>query len=247
MIALLSAVMIGASVAQSQPTAGDIISKMLARYSGVDTLTGEIKQVIEGRYSSGAVSEETDTQIQYEKPSKLYIRQQRFGNRDPHVWLVTSDGARFSYDFPKGPNFHPGVSNRLVEIVNGNDVAHIYGACVDSIGDRSAALGIAVSWGDELKRIVAQWATHTLKDDDGKKYRIEGEYRGSPVGPVSGTYYMLISHEGDLLEIGTRQLVAVPQAGIATDPGNSVVYTETWTVRLSPNAKPDEKLFTVVL
>src|SRR5690349_22569 len=73
-------------------SAKELIQKMLARYHAAQTLTGTIKLTV--KTEAGAAS--MDTWIQYERPSKLYIRQKKnSANPDPEApssWLITSDG-----------------------------------------------------------------------------------------------------------------------------------------------------------
>ena len=82
------------------PAAKVLIEKMMNRYYSAQTLTGTIKLTV----STEAGSASLDTVLQYERPAKLYIRQQKnVANPDPgqpSKWLVTSDGTSFSYDIP---------------------------------------------------------------------------------------------------------------------------------------------------
>src|SRR4051812_2027201 len=89
--------------------ASQLVSKMLKYYSGAQSITGTITYTA----SDGAGSAQLITVLQYEKPSKLYIKQYKGG---PHqmMWLVTSDGKYFSYN---APDNLPGSNERLVETV----------------------------------------------------------------------------------------------------------------------------------
>jgi len=232
------------------PTGGQVISTMLARYSGLTSLTGNIKWLFQAKAPTGSVSEEVDTVVQYQTPNKLYVRQDRSA---PHAktWIVSSDGERFSYNYPEGQGRHS-LSSRLIEPVKALDCAHIYAAASLSLGDRSAPLGIAISWTDELRRISANWPTHELAGEvevNGLKvWRVGGKFTELPGGPVVGQYYLIISKEGDLLEYVTQQQIATP-TGIRNnlDTAHPTTLTQTWEVHLEPNGKPIPSLFTLVV
>ncbi|MHB8635058.1 MAG: hypothetical protein ACYC96_01135 [Fimbriimonadaceae bacterium] len=231
------------------PNGGQIISKMLAHYSGLTTLTGNIRLVVQAKAPTGSVAEEVDTTVQYQQPNKLYIRQDR---SPPHAktWLVTSDGSHFSYNFPEGSGRHA-LSDRLVETVNALDVTQIYAAASLSVGDRSAPLGIAICWKDELRRIVANWPTHDFSGEveynQVKAWKVVGKFTEVPGGTVAGDYYLIISKQGDLLEYATRKEFATPTSPTRRDVEHPTVLTQTWHVALVPNGKPVPSLFTVVL
>src|SRR5688500_18043298 len=82
------------------PTAKELIEKMLVRYHSAKTLTGKIRLTVSAKGSTASL----DTAVQYERPAKLYIQQHKnVANPEPdqpYKWLVTSDGASFSYNIP---------------------------------------------------------------------------------------------------------------------------------------------------
>ena len=231
------------------PSGGQVISMMLARYNRLTSLTGNIKLLVQAKASTGSVGEEVDTVVQYQCPNKLYVRQDR-GAPYSKTWVVSSDGARFSYNYPEGQGRHS-VSSRLIEPVKDLDCAHIYAAASLSLGDRSAPLGIAISWTDELKRIAANWPTHNLAGEvefEGLKvWKVIGKFTEMPNGPKVGDYYLIISKQGDLLEYGTQKKIATPLANNRVDTDHPTVLTQTWQVHLEPNGKPIPSLFTVVV
>lgn len=232
------------------PTGGQVISTMLARYSGLTSLTGTIRLLVQAKGSTGSVAEEVDTVVQFQSPNKLYVRQDRSA---PHAktWVVSSDGAQFSYNYPEGQGRHA-VSTRLIEPVKSLDCAHIYAAASLSLGDRSAPLGIAINWTDELRRIAANWPTHDLAGEvevEGLKvWKVSGKFTEMPGGPMVGEYYLVISKQGDLLEYATQQQIATP-TGIrnSVDIHHPTTLTQTWEVHLEPNGKPIPSLFKLVV
>jgi len=134
--------------------------------------------------------------------------------------------------------------------VNSLDVPHIYAAASLSVGDRSAPLGIAISWTDELRRIVANWPTHNLSgevDVEGlKAWKVVGTYTEVPNGPVVGEYYLIVGKQGDLLEYATQQRIATPIDANHRDVNHPTTITQTWQVHLEPNGKPIPSLFNLV-
>lgn len=231
------------------PTGGQVITNLFARYSNLNSLTGTIKLTVSAKAPTGSATEVINTVLQYEKPNKLYLRQERSA---PHakVWLVTSDGTKFSYTYPEGYARHA-VTDRLVEPCGQLDVAHIYAATSLSIGDRSAALGIAISWMDELRRISAEWTTYDLAGEvtynGAQAWKVTGTYRENPLGGVTGNYYLVVSKQGDFLEYGTQQQIATPTGPTTSDSSHPTLLTQTWAAQLTPNGKPDPDLFTLAL
>ncbi len=70
-----------------EPTPSAKIGAMLAKYNSARTLTGTIIKTEGNSQESGRLL----TEVQYERPAKLYIRQIR-ETVSGGVWTVTSDG-----------------------------------------------------------------------------------------------------------------------------------------------------------
>ncbi|HLK15036.1 MAG TPA: hypothetical protein VKT78_09535 [Fimbriimonadaceae bacterium] len=222
---------------------------MLARYSGLTSLTGTIRLLVEAKAPTGSVGEEVDTTLQYQAPNKLYVRQDRSA---PHnkTWIITSDGDKFSYNIPDNQERNA-TTTRLIEPVKNLQISEIYAAASGSIGDRSAALGIAISWDKELRRIAASWPTHELAGEvevnGTKAWKVIGRYTEALGGQQIGDYYMIVSKQGDLIEYAQRQYIATPVDGVHRDPDHPTVLTQTWQVHLEPNGTPIPSLFTLVV
>jgi hypothetical protein len=234
------------------PTAKQLVEKMLGRYFGANTLVGQIKLTVATNAGSASLS----TNLQFEKPAKLYLYQQKLvSNPDPDQpsrWLVTSDGSMFSYNVPNDKYYSaPGL--RLVEpVVNQrahvtSDYRAIYAAASKSLGDRSMPLDIAISRLDDLKYRRNQWATMSVtgqKDVGGiRAYLVSGDYRDYLGAKVTGKYQMAITEEGDLLQYAEDTHIAVGE-GANTQ---TVEVINTWDVSLKVNAAVDPALFKVVV
>jgi hypothetical protein len=226
---------------------------MFNRYSQAQSLVGTVRSVVSASYGGATVQQVTATSLQFEKPSKLYLRQDLLprSGHPAKTWLVTSDGVHFSYSIPN--NMVKAGSDRLIEAVSQPeraqvmDVAHIYGVASQSLGDRCEALGIAVGWNEELRRITETWETLGAPEpaalDKVEGYWIRGSYRQNALSRSSGTYEMFITNEGELREYVIHELVGAP-ASASLAP---TVVTTTWTVDFKLGAKPDPSLFRVVV
>lgn len=233
----LAAVHQGEAAPQAVDAAG-LVSKMLAYYSDSETLTGTIMMQVKD--SAGSVT--VTTKLQYEKPSKLYIRQQK-STGDHRTWLVVSNGKHFSYNVPMSvQNDDP--SKRLVEPVKVGDVTltlkDIYAASAQGLGDRSAALDIAISNLEDLRYLRNQWKTVEYKGEteyeDAKVHVVMGQWRAYGSAPVQGQYRMYITDTGEL-----KQFARSETLGDGT--GVAIPLTTIWDVKLVKNGKPDPKLF----
>lgn len=221
---------------QPKPAASAMVSKVLARYAGAKTVVGKIAMV----QTMGSISASVTTELQYERPAKLYIRQVRKSS-DPREWMVTSDGAQFSYEMPWDlTTGRP--KERLIEDVKQQgkslDLRDMYAAAARSLGDRSAPLDILISRSEDLKFLANQWATlGYLSGDAGPIILIGGQWREYGQAPVSGTWQMEVTPEGDLKSYRLEE-------AIAPDPKQGPQkVTTVWTVDVSLSAAPDPAKF----
>lgn len=241
--------LMAASLAGFQtPAPAKLVSNMLGVYHEAKSIVGSIKM------TQSAMGKElvTETQLQFEKPDRIFIRQVR-GGSTPMSWLATSDGVNMSYDVPNDIRESNWVKDRrLVEPLQQRDFklgfTDIYSAFVRSLGDRSAPLDIAFSRIEDLEFLRFQWATV----EDGGKVNLNGEELDCVRGkwrlyadvPATGTYQMLLTKEGNLRRYSVREAVQV-QINANQSSGPQEITT-VWDVKLQINGKPDPALFKIV-
>lgn len=229
--------------AQDLPSPAGLISKMFAKYYSAQTVSGKIHYTVSAPTGSATL----DTEVQIERPGKLYIRQFKTGG-DKKVWIVTADGTSVSYGAPKGT---PVPDNqRLQEKVGPmwplKDLRDAYAAASLSIEDRSVPLDIAVGKTTDLDHF--RYQLKSLKNEgttqvDGKTaYVLGGDWSEYGDAPVSGKFQLVVSETGELYRYVVRCVVAVPDAkNIPPQP-----ITQTWDVNLVVNGPVNEDLFTIV-
>jgi hypothetical protein len=235
-----------------QLDAKQLIEKMLVRYHGAKTLVGTIDLTV----STQAGSASLKSTLQYERPAKLYLLQEKLvANPDPEQparWLITSDGTKFSYGVPND-RFHAAPGLRLIEPVENarvktkHDLGSIYAASSKSIGDRSMPLDIAIAARTDLVYRRAQWATYSVlgkKELDGKSVSvIGGDFRQYAGAPVTGKFEMAVTNEGDLVQYLEKTNVMVGEGAGA----RSVEVISRWDVDLRVGAMVNPALFNVVI
>lgn len=224
-----------------EPTAGQVLTKMLARYSGLKSFVGTIKSTLTADGESASL----DTYIQFEKPSFVYVRQNIPGQA--RTWGVISDGKHFSYNVP--PELPSPSDEHLVEPVDQNGVIQtcqdIYFAASHSFKDRCCPLDIAFGRNDDLRYRRNQWVTDTLMGKENVRgqtaYVVGGNWREYLSAMPSGTYRMWITADGDLLRYEEAGLVSLP------DPKSGAMtvqqVTSTWECDFKPGAETDKSLY----
>jgi hypothetical protein len=212
---------------------------MFAKFAGAQTLTGRIVLTQGAMNQSGQLV----TEVQYERPSKLFIRQTK-GTSSTSV-TVASDGKLFTYPAPKLPWQSEGT--RLFESVKVRDktltIGDIYSASGLSLIDRCAPLDIAIGRKEDLDFLRRQWATLEYKgtaDRSGETVHvIMGSWRDYGNAPVTGQFRMLLSQDAELREYAVSEGVNIPDLGTRT------TVMSVWDVKLQINGKPDPALFKV--
>ncbi len=244
----LTAVATAPTAAQA-PTAASIIGRMFQRYADAKTLSGTIRFT----QAANGMTLVIETDIQHEKPSKLYLRQTRKEGPDARAWLVTSDGVRFTYDKPEGTRFTiPGKTVRLMEAVAPEGeppllVSSIYGAAGGSIADKSPILNVVLGGNEHLRFVLGQWAG--LKYQGKTQVRgivahlIKGQWRQNPAVAPTGEFEMYISEQGEFLRYGQRETVAPPPQ--VKVPPISIV--SVWEADLKVDGPVNQALFKVAL
>lgn len=241
---MLTALCLGFSLLsqdQATVTPAAAISAAFKRYTEAKTLSGRIRWT----QSANGVTVVTSTELAYERPSKLLIRQTQEAS-EKRAWLVTSDGKLFSYDRPETLQ---GSFGRLVEPVKGpslvQTIREIYAAASKSLGDKSAILDIAIGRREDLATLRFQWATVTAIGHETIREVectvVGGKWRESASTAPGGTYQMWISKDGDILRFAQREFFSVPQS--RAEP---IEVISVWDADLVVNGPVDQKLFTVV-
>ncbi|MFZ4506705.1 MAG: hypothetical protein ACOYON_03295 [Fimbriimonas sp.] len=238
MLATISLYFLAVGAQGAEPDAATLITKMFRHYSEAQTLTGQIRWIQRAK----GIAIQTDTDVAFERPSKLYIKQTQNGS-EPKTWLITSDGKLFSYNKPEVLR---GPESRLVEPVFASGVSQsirdIYAVGIRSIGDKSVPLDIAISRREDLSTLRGQWATFQVVGKEKLRetncYVIEGKWREDPGMRPTGTYQLWLSPDGDILRFALKELFASPQGEIEV--------TSTWDASLVVNGQVNAKQFTVV-
>jgi len=231
------------------PSGAALISKMFAYYASATTMTGEIHLTQQAQ----SISVSLDTSLAYEAPSKIYLRQ-ALGGSEPRVWLITSDGKSFTYDYPNQVRYassgrEPG---RLLEAVSPSPSIHqtyeqIFHASVFSLGDVAVPELLAIAGKDELQAIKDMVATISYMGTDkigGDVVNVVGgAWKAGPRAAVSGQYKMFISEDGQLKRYVQTEIISLKMSSAQMQPQQVI---STWDVDLHVNAHPDESLFKVV-
>ncbi|HWA83149.1 MAG TPA: hypothetical protein VG820_06950 [Fimbriimonadaceae bacterium] len=229
----LSFALVGSPV---QNSGSALVSKMLKYYSGAKTMTGTITYTA----SDGSGKVQLVTTLQYERPSKLYIRQAK-GNPNPRQWLVVSDGTTFSYGH--NPDTFDGHQDRLKESVRQVDtvldVDGIYAiSATEGLADRSVPLDIAIGRKEDLSHDILMWVNVDLAGkttENGAANLVKGGWRPYGDAQTAGRYEMVIGDDGRLIRYTVFRNVG--------KPGQAVELRENWDVDLTVNGMPTESLF----
>jgi hypothetical protein len=259
-IALSLALLNPAAPAQESASApAKLVSKMLRYYFEAQSLTGTIMYTA----TDGTGQVQVQTVLQFEKPSRIYLRQNK-GGKTPQQWLLVSDGKHFAYDPPAQlQNDLTGSAPRLVEpvwqvvdkgptgqIMGNYSVRQIYAVEAPGLADRSIPLDVAIGRPEDLQHDNLQWMTVTADGQDSINgapvTKITGKWReyGNQVTDVNyapGQYWMYIANDGKLIRyVVERSIPRDPQHPSFTD---TYKLRETWDVDLALNGKPDPNLF----
>jgi hypothetical protein len=223
---------------------------MFAYYASATTMTGAIHMTQQAASSTVTL----DTSLAYEGPSKIYLRQ-ALGGANPMVWLVTSDGKSFTYDFPNttrtaANRAEPG---RLLEAVSPTQSIHltyrqIFHASVQSLGDVSLPVLLSVAGRDELQAVKDMIGSiqymGTTKIGTDSVNVIGGGWKAGPRAPVSAQYKLFITDDGQLKRYVETNIVSLK---LPTGQMQPQQVLTTWDVDLHVNAQPDETLFKVIM
>lgn len=262
--ALVALVSAPTSPVQSQGS--QFVSKMLKYYAGAQSMTGTITYTA----TDGAGKAQLITYLQYEKPSKLSIKQVKSGS-NPMTWLLASDGKNFTYPSPEHLiSSEPGsaigkpgtkrrqlvepvyqiIPNEFITDAKGNkvqkkgnlDIRQIYAVGAPSIADRSAPLDIAIGRVEDLQHVNLQWMT--------VEYSGRKSHNGVEVHVVTGGWrnYGNMAVRDPKFPPGHYQMLIADdgkllQYSVRQLMQGNAVLQETWDVDLTVNGQTDPSAF----
>jgi len=217
-------------------TPGKLISQAFQHYAEATSLAGHIRLT----QSAQNVTVRIDTDVAFDVPNLLLVQQTR-GGSDPRRALIVSDGKHFSYDKPQGTFGPPRFVENVQQAAGSQDVKEMYGTGAITLDDRTIT-DIAFARNVDLKEVSSQWSNlkfgpkTTIRNIEADE--IDGEYSETAGKGVTGTFSLMISDAGDVLQYTVRNRYAVPQ-----HPDQSVVVTSVWDVDLAVNVKNDPKIY----
>ncbi len=249
----------------------DILANCLAKYAAASSVTGEFLMT----QTSGGKKVSVKTELQIERPSKIYLHQTS-DSVSPNEWLVVSDGSNFGYDLPKD---QLGARKRLFEPVvsqpnvTGERMAlkvhSIYLATKRSLGDvpNPFVEFSTQSAGDNIS--VKGFLTRLKYSADAKE---KAAADGTPVYSISGTIWLgdaIKNSDGSpsLDSLGNPKYESAGRYEMQfskefdllsmkstetisiTDKANNlptqIIIVTTWTGKISVNQTPVQALFKV--
>ena len=220
------------------------MSQMLSHYASAQSVVGTIKMT----QSAQGISLHIITELQYDRPSMVYIHQVRDGSR-AKMWTVTSNGSVWSYDRPDNQDAHMGP-NRHVEYVTQNNItmklSDFFGAASHSLGDMNPMLISAMSNPDWMRRLTGQWATLVDKGPttiNGQQVEeVGGKYRDGIGHSQSGEFEAYVTNAGDLVKYVLYQRMAI--SGVSKQ---AVDITTVWESNLQVGAVTNKDLYKPIL
>ncbi len=223
----------------AEPTAAELIAAAFKHYYDAKSLYGRIHLT----ESAANYTISVDTDLAYERPSKLYINQRRSGN-NPAQWLAVSDGNIFSYNKPQSVH-GPARFREPVVQADGRvqTVPEMYAALrKGSIEDYSPVLDMAIANPDLLAALKAHWLSMhragTAKVRDQDVNVIAGEFAPVSGQGAAGQFEMDLSPAGDVLRYTRKSRYAVPQ-----HPGQTIDVIDNWEAELKVNVPVDPKIY----
>jgi len=224
-------------------SASEILSRMFAHYAEAQSLVGTIKMT----QSANGASIHTETNIQFDRPSLIYLHQMRDGSQ-AHEWYLTSDGKTFSFDPPDNRNPIYG-RKRPVEYVGQHNtnltLPDFLSAASHSLGDLNPMIKVAIGSKPWLQNLTSQWASIVYRGRvtvNGQMVQaISGQYREHTGLPVSGDFEAYVADNGDFVRYVLKQRLMFPQVS-----KEAIDVSTTWDADLKLGAKTDRSLYKVV-
>ncbi len=237
--------------AESLPTAGSLISKMMGRYVGAQTLVG----TIQSSFMSGNGMVKVSTVMQFDRAKRLlYIRQNKeTGKKESR--LAVSDGKSLMYTNPLSGREHRDKKPFLLEPASRReatltsvgpkvkeipmDLGEIYVVSSMGLADSSVPMDLAIARQGDLELFrnqLVSYKTMELTTFGGKAaYRVSGMWSDTTVDDPKGNYDLFLTAEGDIAGYVTTEQVSYQ--------GKIHKITSSWVCDFKVGATPDPKLF----
>jgi len=237
-----------------QPDAAALVGKMFSYYANATSMTGKIRMTQQAQNITDTIV----TDLAFEAPSKIFVRQVLSSpstsdhSYRANVWMVTSDGKDFTYDFPNEQrlNSNKPEPSRMHEFVNGVNgplgFRDIFRAAYRSLGDLSIPELVAIGGTRNFRAVRDEIATIDYVGSANVAgtpvMEVRGMWRPAAESVPTAVYEIYISADGQLKRYRQDEKVSVkmPDAKMGTED-----IVTTWDVDLNVNAKPDESLFSV--
>lgn len=228
-----------ASDTSDSVSAGSLISRVIRHYYDAKSLAGTIKLV----QSTKGVSLSIDTDIQFDRPDKFFLRQVR-GGTSPKRMTTVSDGKYFSYDKPSEKIGPPRYYEAVTQHGYTQSIGEIFGLSALSCLDRSPVLDVLVGRRSDLEylraRLGTMSVTKTTNTSTGKIYEIEGLYMDLPGEEPTGRFQITVTDGGDML-----RFIKIQRYRVDDVLKETLVITSTWDVHVKVDVKTDPSLYNV--
>jgi len=225
-----------------QTSAAQIMTKAFAHYSSAQSLSGTVNMA----QSAKGVTVTIDSDLQFDRPSKIYLHQTRSGSR-ARQWLLTSDGSLFSYDKPENNRDfgHTRYTEYVTQHNKAQTIGDMYVASEYSLGDMNPILDVAIADVHRLKRLQDQWVSlaYAGKQNIGGQQveKITGQYRENARSLASGEFEAYVNGAGDFVRYVLYQKISVPGAS------NEIIdVTTIWNSSLKVGVQTNPSYYKVV-
>ena len=225
---------------ESNNQAVALIGKILSHYYKAKRLYGTILLTT----TAGKVSGKLQTLVQFDDPSKLYIRQDMQAATQG-TWKIMSDGIRFSYPLPNTQLGSDNGKNLIESVVSGEEIRtfrEIYAIGAGGLKDKSAPLDIALGRYEDLKIFRGHLATHKMGEPmelRGKQCQVvEGKWRIGPGAPAESSYRIVATPDGELMRYELTDKILNPDGS-----GGMMDIHQVWDVDLHLDGQTRDDLY----
>ena len=218
---------------------GALIGLAFKKYHDTQSLAGTVRLT----QTAQSVTVVIDTQVAYDRPSKVLIRQQKGGSQ-PQNCLAVSDGRYFWYDKPAGVYGPPRLQEPVAQHQTIQTLDQMYSAASRGLADRSAVLDIIFARNEDLREVKSHWANlhfnGTAQIRNHEVQLIEGDYCAIPGQDPNGAFQIALTDTGELMRYIVKERYAVPG-----QESQTVEVTSTWDVNVKLGAVNDPAIYAV--